>query len=614
MTYSLRLLCAFLLLFTIVPVLAQAQVKRVQKISQTEGGYVGLSGYDGNRFRGSRAGFGKALANVGDFDGDGVSDLAVGVDTLVQLLYLNEDGTVKAQQDLFQLDARFSLFSIANIGDLNDDGVTDLAIGDPNAGSSGSVTLLFLNSDGSLQHEQRISDAEGGFDGDLGDDARFGWSVANLGDLDGDGISDLVVGAPRYDALWILFFNGNGTVKEERRIDGSSFKYPDPDGDAVLDPTGSWWGASLANLGDLDGDGVVDLAVGSPYEQDLGFVWLIYLNSDGTLKNGYRRYSDRNELGLFGSAVAGQGDLNGDGTTDLAVGAPSYPGWGGTGKVLLYFLTSEGSTKEVQEISEGEGGFTGELDERAGYGDEFGYALANLGDLDGDGAPELAVGAPRDDDGAPPEFTGDDVYFYDGGAVWILFMDPAFAELPVELVAFDLTLDGGDALLSWQTASEQNNAGFEVQRKAGEQFEAVGFVEGHGTTAEPQRYEYRISSLAPGRHYFRLKQVDAGGAFAYSAEVEAVVEAPGGYHLSAAYPNPFNPRTQFELTISQAQRVRVEVFDMLGRRVVTALDGEVAAQEAQIVTIEGAGLPSGTYLIRAVGEAFTATQQVTLVK
>ena len=188
--------------------------------------------------------------------------------------------------------------------------------------------------------------------------------------------------------------------------------------------------------------------------------------------------------------------------------------------------------------------------------------------------------------------------------------------LPVELIAFEAIVSGSDVLLQWETALERNNAGFAIERSAGEgmPFTEEAFVAGQGTTLKAQRYRHRLSSLPYGRHRFRLKQLDHDGTVHYSPEVEATVELPNEYELSAAYPNPFNPRTQFTLTVAREQRVTIEVVDMLGRRVALLHDGSLTAKEAHRFTIEAGSLASGVYLYRAVGETFAQARQVVLVK
>ena len=188
--------------------------------------------------------------------------------------------------------------------------------------------------------------------------------------------------------------------------------------------------------------------------------------------------------------------------------------------------------------------------------------------------------------------------------------------LPVELVQFEARIDEGAAHLTWRTASETSNMGFEVQHRLAEAegFARVGFVEGAGTTSEPQRYRHRVADLGPGRHTFRLKQIDYDGAAQYSDEVALEVGLPTRYHLSEAYPNPFNPQTQLDLHVREAQRVRAEVYDMTGRRVAVLYDGMAQPGAPQRLTFRAGALASGSYVLRVEGEAFVATRRMVLLK
>ena len=189
-----------------------------------------------------------------------------------------------------------------------------------------------------------------------------------------------------------------------------------------------------------------------------------------------------------------------------------------------------------------------------------------------------------------------------------------FNPLPVELVSFDAVADFKDVILRWKTASETNNAGFEVQMAVDDTFEALGYVEGNGTTLDPQQYQYRLTDLEAGNHVFRLKQIDFDGAFEYSPEVEIITQLPEVYALSPAYPNPFNPQTKFTLSVAREQQVRVEVYNLLGRRVALLFDGRLRAHQAHPFTFDASALPSGLYFYRATGQTFTATRKILLQK
>lgn len=187
--------------------------------------------------------------------------------------------------------------------------------------------------------------------------------------------------------------------------------------------------------------------------------------------------------------------------------------------------------------------------------------------------------------------------------------------IPVELVAFSATVDGSDLMLNWSTASETNNAGFEVQMLTEDNgYDVLGFVEGHGTTTEAQTYSFRAADLPVGTHTFRLKQIDFDGAFEYSGEVEATVGVVGTYRLSDVYPNPFNPQAQFTLAVASAQNVNIAIYDVMGRRVATLHEGQLDANETYNFTVDGANLASGAYFVRIAGEAFTEARRITLLK
>jgi hypothetical protein len=410
------------------------EVESEQKISAREGGF------SANLNPGDR--FGSALADTGDLEGDGVTDLAVGAPGddeggtdrgAVWILFMNSDGTVDTQQKIADSSGSFDGklddadrfgSAVAALGDLNADGVNDLAVGAPGDDDGGTdrgaVWILFLDAVGKVRLSQKIADTSGGFGGTLNDGDQFGSAVASIGDLDGDGIGDLAVGAPDANEsgtgrgeIWILFMDQDGRVKSQQKIaDGSGgFKGSLNDGDH--------FGDAVSTLGDLDGDGIPDLAVGAPGDDDggtdRGAVWILFMDRDGRVRSeqkiadGSGNFKgDLNDNDGFGSAVADPGDLDGDGTPDLAVGAPGSDD-GGTdrGAVWLLFLDEAGKVSSNRQISSTNGNFGGKLDD----GDQFGSAITGLGDLDGNGMPDLAVGAPLDDDGGT-----------DKGAVWVLFL------------------------------------------------------------------------------------------------------------------------------------------------------------------------------------------------
>jgi hypothetical protein len=192
--------------------------------------------------------------------------------------------------------------------------------------------------------------------------------------------------------------------------------------------------------------------------------------------------------------------------------------------------------------------------------------------------------------------------------------------IPVELTGLTAQADGQAVTLTWQTATETNNAGFAVEQREGSgpdagRWREVAFVDGAGTTDAAQTYRHTLANVPYGRHAFRLRQVDFDGTSAPSEAVEVAVELAGAYAL-AAYPNPVatGQRATIDVTARAAQRVEVALYDVLGRRVAVLYDGEVAASDTERLALLVRGLASGVYVVRVVGERFGGARRVTVVR
>ena len=174
-------------------------------------------------------------------------------------------------------------------------------------------------------------------------------------------------------------------------------------------------------------------------------------------------------------------------------------------------------------------------------------------------------------------------------------------QLPVELTTFEAQAGGESVQLTWATASETNNAGFAVERQGGPDasFKQVGFVEGHGTTARPQRYRFEDDALPyEAQHItYRLKQVDTDGTAHYSEEVEVDLGGPDAVALHGNYPNPAHQTATIRYELPQAAHVQLTVYDLLGRRVATLIDREQAAGRKS-VQVQAGRLASGLYVYR----------------
>jgi len=458
-------------LCALVPIQAFAQPGTVlgeQKISNTAGGFAGI--LDNFDF------FGSSVTALGDLDGPGPSVLALAVGSptdddgaadagAVWILFLDASGSVVSQQKISATSGGFAGplhpsdnfgQAVAGLGDLSGDGTIELAVGAPrdddlgtatSGGDRGAVYILSLNTDGTVAAEQKISASAGGFTGTLNTADRFGSSVAAAGDIDGDGRTDIVVGAKLDNdggadrgAVWVLFLDVDGTVFSEQKISSLTGSFT-----GVLD-NGDNFGSSVTSIGDLNGDTIPDIVVGAELDDDgsdalsnVGAAWVLFLAADGTVSShqkisavagGFTGLLDRNDN--FGSSVATIGDIDGDTVPELAVGAMKDDD-GGTdnGSVWVLFMNNDGTVASEQKISAAAGGFIGPL----GSGDNFGSSAAAIGDIDGDGIKDLAVGARFTDDGGSLT-----------GAVWVLGLDGQVATCGNGIVEGAEACDDGNLL------------------------------------------------------------------------------------------------------------------------------------------------------------------------
>jgi len=372
--------------------------------------------------------FGAALHELSDLDGDGVDDKVTsafredlgGVDKgAVYILFMNPNASVKSHVKIgqstggfgSQLDAGdFFGSSVADIGDLDQDGNTDIAVGalrDDDGGiDKGAIWILFLNANGTVKAEQKISEFNGGFNRTLDADGRFGESVCNLGDIDGDGIQDLGVGniqdnssGFRAGAAFVLMMNRNGTVKSHVKIANGSGGFT-----GILD-AGDRFGASVFRIPDLDLDGRDELYVGAIMDDDggndRGAIWVLFLNATGNVKNLHKvsttiggftgNVTNGDRFGVSGFAMP---DLNGDGNSEIIVGSDGSSNGQLKGSFWILYMNANGSVNGQQEISDADPKLNG----RIVNGDQFARGVTVLQDLNNDGLVELAIGTQRDDE------------------------------------------------------------------------------------------------------------------------------------------------------------------------------------------------------------------------
>jgi len=185
--------------------------------------------------------------------------------------------------------------------------------------------------------------------------------------------------------------------------------------------------------------------------------------------------------------------------------------------------------------------------------------------------------------------------------------------IPVELVSFSGSADHNSVTLSWITATEINNSGFEVERKTTGEFQSIAYVKGHGSTTEINNYVYTDKNLESGTYVYRLKQIDFDGTSTYSKEVRVEVSQPVSYSLNQNYPNPFNPSTIISYSIPVKGFVTLKVYDALGSEVAELVNGEQEIGKYE-VNFNASGLSSGIYFYKLVSGDFVQINKMMLLK
>ncbi len=351
------------------------------------------------------AALGLALATAGDINSDGCDDVIVGgygydngqTDEGRVWVYhgtasgLSPGAAWTAESN--QSGACFG-YAVATAGDVNADGYDDVIVGaylyDGSTSDVGAA-CVWLGSSIGLGPSGTPSNADWVGQGSQRD-SHYGWTVSLAGDVNGDGYGDVIVGAPQYD---------NGEANE-----GRAFLYLGRSTGLASTPAWQWepdepaaqFGSSVATAGDYNGDGYADVIAGAPAldplygPSDAGCALIFAGSQIGLSPDPWKRIAGEQTGSGFGRVVATAGDMNGDGLSDVIIGAPTYGGSDGKATVYRGWWQTP--------LTNGPPSWTAEGNQAECY---FGVTLAAAGDINGDGYGDVIVGAPLYDSGQTDE-------------------------------------------------------------------------------------------------------------------------------------------------------------------------------------------------------------------
>lgn len=171
--------------------------------------------------------------------------------------------------------------------------------------------------------------------------------------------------------------------------------------------------------------------------------------------------------------------------------------------------------------------------------------------------------------------------------------------LPVELTSFSAMDKFKYIQLNWRTETELNNYGFHIEQTTDQDeknWTEIGFVEGKGISATPQKYEYRDGnpSFTAGRIYYRLKQVDRDGSYEYS-DVVSVNRTEAVTNSVISYPSPFSNTLRVNLNVEQEQDITIDIYSLNGNRIKTLYNGNISGNIS--LTFNTNSLPTGAYFV-----------------
>ncbi len=601
--------------------------------------------------------FGSSVATAGDVNGDGYSDVIVGAQWYhpghppgvglegAAFLYLGSAaglGTEPAWIGLGEQEDEFYGTSVASAGDVNGDGYSDVlvgAIGHDGGEQDEGWVFLYLGSATGLS-------AQPAWHGE-GDQASagYGYSVSAAGDVNGDGYGDVIIGAPWF-TTWLP-------------DEGLALVYLGSGSGLAAEPAWHWegdWrealcGWAVAAGGDVNGDGYGDVIIGEksyrtppsgPDEE--GMVCLALGSASGLETTPSWHLEGPESYANFGASVSSAGDVNGDGFSDVVIGAPGVdPSAADEGRAGVYLGSAVGLAYVPAWEVLG--------DQTRGH---FGASVAGGGDVNGDGFSDVVIGEPMRNVGGSREGR---VCLYPGNngdgldriprqertdeTAPIALLGSSDSQSGFRLEALGRTPAGrGSVRLEWEvkllgTLFDGSDIESGPLTDTGQPMPGIGSARSLGNavsglaSGQPYHWRLRIASDSPffphtpwfsiqgnGPQETDLRTAPSGSGI--GAEEEGPPLGLTRLRLEDVRPNPFTPGGHLVYELSRAGHVRLTVFDMQGRQVMVLVDGMQAAGRHAVPwngrSALGGHLALGAYFALIDANGQTRTQRFTLVK
>jgi hypothetical protein len=565
--------------------------------------------------------FGTSVATAGDVNGDGFSDVVVGAphydngqtDEGRAFVYHGSAGglspTANWTGESDEAVATFG-FSVSTAGDVNGDGFSDLVVGAPlYGGTDAGRIFVYHGSSTGLQNVAAYT--RNGASG-----SELGYSVGAAGDMNGDGFSDVIVGAPRHISsgrafIFKGYYGGLGFYNPPLTLSGSTVALG--------------FGSSVGTAGDVNADGFSDVIVGDPdfdngptSSHDDGKVYVFHGADVPSISPAWVLLGTQVGARL-GTSVGTAGDVNGDGYSDVIVGAPFYNnGQTDEGAAFVYHGSTTG-LNSPEWTAEGNQDFS-----------SYGASVATAGDVNGDGYSDVIVGAPLFNNGQEDEGRVF-VYYGNGGASFPFAPRQARTDdsAPISLLGTSDSETAFRLKASGHTAAGQGELHLQFEVKpAGVPFDGTGLITSKATGPRTLGGDVELSALASGLtpetlYHWRLRILSDSPFFPSSrwlsppgnspseADVRtagtasAVDDGTGAFfpvRLAAGSPNPFRSSTSISFTLPEPGRYRLAVYDIEGREVAVLASGvgQAGNQRLRWDGRDGAGdaMPSGLYFLR----------------